>query len=49
MPHAQQMIDSEEQSVSGMAKRLAVHRVTLHKVLKRNAFVSIGASACSAV
>jgi hypothetical protein len=29
------MIDSEEQSVSGMAKLLGVHRVTLHKALKR--------------
>jgi hypothetical protein len=35
--HARQMIDSEEQSVSGMAKLLGVHRVTLHKGLKRKA------------
>jgi DNA invertase Pin-like site-specific DNA recombinase len=33
--HARQIIDSEEQSVSGMAKLLGVHRVTLHKALKR--------------
>jgi predicted DNA-binding protein (UPF0251 family) len=31
------MIDSEEQSVSGMAKLVGVHRVTLHKALKRAA------------
>jgi DNA invertase Pin-like site-specific DNA recombinase len=35
--HARQMIESEEQSVSGMAKLLGVHRVTLHKALKRQA------------
>ena len=28
-------IDSGEQSVTGMAKLLDVHRVTLHKALKR--------------
>ena len=33
--HARQMIDSGEQSKSGMAKLLGVHRVTLHKALKR--------------
>ncbi len=32
--HARQMIDSGEQSVSGMAKLLGVHRVILHKALK---------------
>ena len=32
--HARQMIDSGEQSVTGMAKLLGVHRVTLHKALK---------------
>jgi glycerate kinase len=35
--HARQMIDSGQQSVSGMAKLLGVHRVTLHKALKRTA------------
>ena len=35
--HARQMIDSGEQSKSGMAKLLGVHRVTLHKALKRQA------------
>ena len=35
--HARQMIDSGEQSVSGMAKIIGVHRVTLHKALKRMA------------
>jgi DNA invertase Pin-like site-specific DNA recombinase len=35
--HARQMIESEEQSVSSMAKLLGVHRVTLHKALKRTA------------
>ena len=35
--HARQMIDSGEQSVSGMAKIIGVHRVTLHKALKRQA------------
>ena len=35
--HARQMIDSGEQSVSGMAKLLDVHRVTLHKALKKAA------------
>jgi transcriptional regulator of acetoin/glycerol metabolism len=35
--HARQMIQSEEQSVSGMAKLLGVHRVTVHKALKRTA------------
>ena len=35
--HARQMIDSAEQSVTGMAKLLGVHRVTLHKALKRTA------------
>jgi transcriptional regulator of acetoin/glycerol metabolism len=35
--HALQMIDSGEQSVSGMAKLLGVHRVTLHRGLKRTA------------
>jgi hypothetical protein len=29
------MIDNGEQSVTGMAKLLDVHRVTLHKALKR--------------
>jgi DNA invertase Pin-like site-specific DNA recombinase len=33
--HARQMIDSEKQSVSGMAKLLGVHRVTLHKALRK--------------
>ena len=33
--HARQMIDSGEQSVTGMAKLLDVHRVTLHKALKK--------------
>src|SRR4029077_4571906 len=33
--HARQMIESEEQSVSGMAKLLGVHRVTLHKALRK--------------
>jgi DNA invertase Pin-like site-specific DNA recombinase len=33
--HARQMIDSGEQSVTGMAEILDVHRVTLHKALKR--------------
>ena len=33
--HARQMIDSGEQSKSGMAKLLGVHRVTLHKALKK--------------
>jgi DNA invertase Pin-like site-specific DNA recombinase len=35
--HARQMIDNGEQSVSGMAKIIGVHRVTLHKALKRQA------------
>src|SRR3954469_7204123 len=35
--HARQMIASCEQSVSGMAKLLGVHRITLHKALKRTA------------
>jgi DNA invertase Pin-like site-specific DNA recombinase len=35
--HARQMIDSGEQSVSGMAKIIGVHRVTLHKALKKRA------------
>ena len=35
--HARQMIDGEEQSVSGMAKLLGVHRVTLHKALRKAA------------
>jgi DNA invertase Pin-like site-specific DNA recombinase len=35
--HARQMIDSGEQSVSGMAKIVGVHRVTLHKALKKAA------------
>jgi DNA invertase Pin-like site-specific DNA recombinase len=34
---ARQMIDSGEQSVSGMAKIVGVHRVTLHKALKKAA------------
>jgi transcriptional regulator of acetoin/glycerol metabolism len=29
------MIDSGQQSVTGMAKIIGVHRVTLHKALKR--------------
>ena len=33
--HARQMIGNGEQSVTGMAKLLDVHRVTLHKALKR--------------
>ena len=33
--HARQMIDSGQQSVTGMAKIIGVHRVTLHKALKR--------------
>jgi DNA invertase Pin-like site-specific DNA recombinase len=32
--HARQMIDSGEQSVTGMAKIIGVHRVTLHRALK---------------
>ena len=32
--HARQMIDSGQQSVTGMAKIIGVHRVTLHKALK---------------
>ena len=35
--HARQMIDSGEHSVTGMAKIIGVHRVTLHKALKRTA------------
>jgi ActR/RegA family two-component response regulator len=31
------MIGSGEQSVSGMAKLLGVHRVTLHRALKHTA------------
>jgi hypothetical protein len=30
------MIDSREQSVTGIAKIIGVHRVTLHKALKKN-------------
>jgi transcriptional regulator of acetoin/glycerol metabolism len=33
---ARQMIDSGELSVTGMAKLLDVHRVTLHKGLKKH-------------
>ncbi len=33
--HARQMIDSGQQNVTGMAKIIGVHRVTLHKALKR--------------
>jgi DNA invertase Pin-like site-specific DNA recombinase len=33
--HARQMIDSGEQSVSGMAKLFNVHRTTLHRGLKK--------------
>jgi DNA invertase Pin-like site-specific DNA recombinase len=33
--HARRMIDSGEQSVTGMAKILEAHRVTLHKALKK--------------
>ena len=33
--HARQTIESGEESVSGMAKLFGVHRVTLHKALKR--------------
>jgi DNA invertase Pin-like site-specific DNA recombinase len=33
--HARHMIESGEQSVSGMAKLLTVHRSTLHRGLKR--------------
>jgi DNA invertase Pin-like site-specific DNA recombinase len=33
--HARRMIDNGEQSVSGMAKLLTVHRSTLHRGLKR--------------
>ena len=33
--HARRAIDSGEQSVTGMAKLLDVHRVTLHKALKK--------------
>jgi DNA invertase Pin-like site-specific DNA recombinase len=33
--HARQIIDSGEQSVSGMAKLLDVHRTTLHRALTR--------------
>lgn len=35
--HARQMIDSGEQSVTGMAKIIGVHHVTLQKALKRTA------------
>jgi hypothetical protein len=31
------MIDKGEQTVTGMAKIIGVHRVTLHKALKRTA------------
>jgi DNA invertase Pin-like site-specific DNA recombinase len=33
--HARKAIDSGEQSVTGMAKLLGVHRITLHKGLNR--------------
>ena len=33
--HARKVIESGEQSVTAMATLLDVHRVTLHKVLKR--------------
>jgi len=33
--HAGKAIDSGEQSVTGMAKLLGVHRITLHKGLNR--------------
>ena len=33
--HARQMIESGEQSVSGMARLFTVHRVTLYKALKK--------------
>jgi DNA invertase Pin-like site-specific DNA recombinase len=33
--HARKAIEGGEQSVTGMAKLLDVHRVTLHKALKR--------------
>ncbi len=33
--HAHQMIDSGQQTVSSMAKIMGVHRVTLHKALKK--------------
>ena len=33
--HARHMIDKGEQTVTGMAKLLDVHRVTLHKALKK--------------
>ena len=35
--HARQIIYSGDQSVTGMAKIIGVHRVTLHKALKRTA------------
>jgi DNA invertase Pin-like site-specific DNA recombinase len=35
--HARKAIESGDQSVTGMAKLLNVHRVTLHKALKRAA------------
>jgi DNA invertase Pin-like site-specific DNA recombinase len=35
--HARKAIDSGEQSVTGMAKLFGVHRVTLHKGLKKQA------------
>jgi DNA invertase Pin-like site-specific DNA recombinase len=35
--HARKAIDTGEQSVTGMAKLLDVHRVTLHKALKSGA------------
>jgi DNA invertase Pin-like site-specific DNA recombinase len=35
--HARQMIDSDEQSVSGMAEIIGVHRTTLHTGLKKQA------------
>ncbi|HWX20513.1 MAG TPA: recombinase family protein [Candidatus Binatia bacterium] len=34
--HARKAIDSREQSVSGMAKILRVHRTNLHKALKKD-------------
>ena len=34
--HARKAIDSGEQSVTGMAKLFNVHRVTLHKALKKD-------------
>ena len=37
LDHARRMIDSGEQSVSGMAKLLGVHRSNLHKGLKQQA------------